>query len=183
VSGSVRDREPEGAARHDGAEERGDALPALDVAGARALAERYLGFVRASTGTRSERLAAETSADVVNEVFERVLAEPDPFPTLDALVALGHELSLAGDDELLGHVAAGPLEDAIAERPDLRGRIAERCRRDVPGWRETVRGAWVEADLAVTLPQPLDGLVTALRDGAARTSCRAGSPGAGTPPR
>ncbi|MFC8922636.1 hypothetical protein [Cellulosimicrobium sp. NPDC057127] len=135
-----------------------------DVAAA-ALAARYLAFVRASAGTRAERLAAEVSADVVNEVSRRVLGEPDPFPTLDALVTLAHELSLQGDDELLDSVGAGPVEDAIVERADLRPAIAERCRRSVPGWRETVRGAWVDAHVAATLPPPLDGLVTGLRDG------------------
>lgn len=181
MSGASRGSAPEGAPRHDGREERGDVLPPLDGAGARALAERYLAFVRASTGSRAERLAAEASADVVNELTGRVLEEPDPFPTLDALVRLAHELSLDGDDELLDGAGAGPVEDAIVERSDLRAAIAERCRRDVPGWRLAVRGAWVEADVAAMLPPPLDRLVTTL--GTVRTGSRAASRRAGTPPR
>lgn len=147
-----------------GADMNSDALSVLDAVSARLLAERYLAICRASTGGRAERLVAEASADVVNEVIGRVLGEPDPFPLLDALVVLGNECSLAGDDELIERVGAGPVEDAIVERPDLRSRIAERCADAVPGWRETVQRAWADADVAATLPPPLDGLVFVLGD-------------------
>ncbi|MCB7136336.1 hypothetical protein [Cellulosimicrobium marinum] len=147
----------------DGVDDTDEAPPlaTLDVAGARALAERYLAHHLLSSGARAERLESEASTDARDEVTERVLREPDPFPVLDALVALGFERVPVDDHAFLALVAAGPVEDALVERSDLRDAVAERCRRDA-AWHLTVQGVWADAALVPTFPPPLDSLVTTL---------------------
>ena len=157
----------------------------LDAAGARELAERYLEDYLLSRGDRAERLARDTARDAWtgddvrprpwDEVCDRVLDEPDPFPALDALVALAYARTPIDDYAFLAYVSAGPVEDAVVWRSDLREAIARRCRRDV-AWRTTVRGVWVDAAEAVTLPSPLDELVTRLGspDGDGAVARRAG---------
>ncbi|MBD5786194.1 hypothetical protein IF650_08385 [Cellulosimicrobium terreum] len=169
---AVPDDEP--GADADAEDDEVEPLRPLDAAGARALAGRYLLHSEQASGTRAERLEDEMSAFVWDEITDRVLYEPDPFPMLDALVELGYERVPVDDHAFLALVAAGPVENAVVERPDLRDAIAERCRRD-PGWHLTAQGVWVDADLAATFPEPLDGLVTLLgTPGGSRPPARAG---------
>ncbi|WP_265522883.1 hypothetical protein [Oerskovia flava] len=133
----------------------------LDAAAARELAERYLEHFLKFTGTRAERLEDDAEIEVWDEVGDRAREEPDPLPLLDALVTLGYERVPLDDHAFLAFVAAGAVEDAVVERTDLREAIAERSRTG-PAWRLAVQDVWVDADLAVTLPAPLDELVTML---------------------
>ncbi|WP_435737075.1 GNAT family N-acetyltransferase [Cellulosimicrobium sp. PMB13] len=143
-----------------------EVLEPLDTAAARALAERYLQYFLLSTGDRAARLQSASAFEVWEEVYARVAGEADPLPMLDALVALAFDRAPDDEGEFLTHVAAGPVEDAVVERPDLREGVAERCRHTDPAWRETVRGVWADAELAATFPEPLDRLVTCLGDAA-----------------
>lgn len=154
----------------------------LDAAGARELAERYLEDYLLSRGDRAERLARDVAQDpwTVDDVFgpadevcDRVLHEPDPMPLLDALVALAAARTPVDDHAFLAFVAAGPVEDALVERADLRDAIARRCRRDV-AWRTTVQGVWADAALAATFPAPLDVAVTRLGSPDGAVARRAG---------
>lgn len=158
VPGDVPERPETGTDGEDGDE----ILEPLDAATARALAERYLAYFLLSTGDRAARLQSASAFEVWEEVYARVAGEADPFPMLDALVALAFDRVPDDEHEFLAYVAAGPVEDAVVTRPDLREAVAERCRRDDPAWRETARGVWADAELAATFPEPLGRLVTRL---------------------
>ncbi|WP_454041017.1 hypothetical protein [Cellulosimicrobium sp. Marseille-Q8652] len=157
---AVPDDVLEGPETDTDAEDEDEVLEPLDAAAARALAERYLAYFLLSTGDRAARLRSASASAVREEVHARVTGEPDPFPMLDALVALAFDRVPHDEHEFLAYVAAGPVEDAVVLRPDLREAVAERCRRADPAWRETARGVWADAELAATLPEPLDRLVS-----------------------
>lgn len=98
-----------------------------------------------------DRSAAERVRSIVRD-------GADPMHLLDALLAVAEKLD---DLECLFFVAAGPIEDAILERRDVRNRVAERCRTDTR-WRFAVEhGVWVSENLLPSLPEPLSTLLAA----------------------
>ncbi len=133
-----------------------DDRPPLDTAAAMALAVRYQTFVTLSGGDRPSRLASDAHVEAFLEVSDRVRVDPDPLGLLDALVVLARDADDGG--AFAGAVGAGPVEDVLTGRPELWPALAERCRAS-DAWADTVRGAWVDPDLAASMPAGLGDLV------------------------
>ncbi len=129
----------------------------------RSLARRYRQHYRDAHGDdREARKRAETAylgAESPSDLVASAVHDGrDPMPLLDALLDAAEE---ADDLEFLYFVAAGPIEEAIVDRPDLRESIAVRCSLDAR-WRFTVEhGVWVDEELLPSLPEVLRQLLTA----------------------
>jgi hypothetical protein len=116
----------------------------------------YFARYAAMRGDRSERLAAERTADPAADSLDDAFGPGgDPEAGWPLLIAL---IEHAPDDEALAFVAAGPLEDLIRHHgPRFGERLVDRARQD-ERFREAIRLVWGLDDL----PEPLRGSLLAL---------------------
>jgi len=108
-----------------------------------------------SGGDRASKQLAESEHSWARDAVHDAVDRGDlPLTVLDAML---HDPE--GDESYRGYVAAGPIEDLLADHQEAyAGAIAERCRTD-PLWAQAVAGIWLDRDWWLSLPEELRRLI------------------------
>ncbi|WP_163543881.1 hypothetical protein [Occultella kanbiaonis] len=100
------------------------------------------------THVRTDTQVESFELDPLFRVPDYAVCADDPLPLLDAI--LEHE---SGDDVIVTHLGAGPLEDLLHDRRDQWPRVDDRARRQ-PVWAAAASGSWLPGHLHDQLPEP-----------------------------